>query len=206
MGYSIPSIRKWHGIIQILWLQALHGWDDHFLLMVFMFLLDECWVCSNWLACLFSLFDFGDGWSDVGVRMSRGAPGGSAAGTGSDAEPAQALAAHAFQENLCHGQEPRPRAPRLWWVSSVYDDGTWNAELSLASLHINHNDFVYFQQKCCALGHEPYTHIDYFSVMKLNTLHETKWLSWNHSNQATVLHTDAWLLERLTFVRKGDTR
>lgn len=135
MKYDTWNIRKWHGIIQILWLQALHEWDDHFLLMVFMFLLDECWVCSNWLACLFSLFDFGDGWSDVGVRMSRGAPGGSATGAGSNAEPAQALAAHALQENLCHGQEPRPRAPRLWWVSSVHDGGTWTAEHVLASLH-----------------------------------------------------------------------
>jgi hypothetical protein len=105
-----------------------------FLLVVFEFLLHECWVCSNWLACLFLLFDFGDGWSDVGVRMTRGAPGGSATSAGSNAEPAQALAAHALQENLRHGQEPRPRAPWLWWVYSVHDNGTWTAAYLLASL------------------------------------------------------------------------
>jgi hypothetical protein len=71
-----------------------------------------------------SLFDC-DGWSGVGVHMSRGAPGSSAAGTGSNAEPAQTLAAHAFQENLCYGQEPRPGAPWFWWVFSVPYDGTW---------------------------------------------------------------------------------
>jgi len=65
---------------------------------------------SNWLAFLFSLFDC-DGWFGVGVHMSRGAPGSCAAGTGGNAEPTEALVAHAFQENLCHGQEPRSGAP-----------------------------------------------------------------------------------------------
>jgi hypothetical protein len=62
----------------------------------------------------------------VGVHMSRSVPEGSAVVIGSDAKPAKTLTAHAFQENLCHGKEPRPGVPWPWWVyfPSLHDDGT----------------------------------------------------------------------------------
>lgn len=46
------------------------------------------------------------------LLVCRSEAGGGAAGAGGDADAAQALAAHALQEDLHDGEEPRPRPTR----------------------------------------------------------------------------------------------